>query len=67
MKDRLFMSYRHHAIWYGCGAYMVAKGDGTDYYFSNHKDAMNKIDEIEDRKKADRGAQMIPTIERRTK
>ena len=51
MKDRKFMSYRRHVIWYNEYGYMVAKGDGTDYHFSNHKDAMDKIDEIEDRKK----------------
>ena len=48
MKHIKFLSHRNHAIWYGDGVYMVAKGDGTDEYFTDWKDAMKWIDQIED-------------------
>ena len=50
MKDKKFMSYKHHVIWYNNSGYMVAKGDGTDFYFNDWHDAMKKIDEIENAK-----------------
>ena len=45
MKDKKFMSCAGHAIWVGETGegdliYMVAKGDGTDEYFADWKDAM---------------------------
>ena len=48
-KHKVFMSYKHRAIWYGVDDdgdiyYMVAKGDGTDEYFVDWKDAMNWIE-----------------------
>ena len=49
MKDKVFMSYHHRRIWVrtGCSdiVYMVAKGDGTDEYFLDWRDAMKWIDE----------------------
>lgn len=50
MKSKRFMSHRGHVIWYYDGAYMVAKGDGTDEYFSTWQAAMEYIDRIEDAK-----------------
>lgn len=55
-KDRVFMSYRHKRIWVSkvenCEFfYMVAKGDGTDEYFKDWKDAMDWIDEKQDKRK----------------
>lgn len=44
MKDKRFMSYKGHVIWYNEYGYMVAKGDGTDEYFSDWKDAMEYIE-----------------------
>lgn len=43
--DRVFMSVAGRAIWYsktgeGDIIYMVAKGDGTDKYFTDWHDAM---------------------------
>ena len=52
MKDRYFMSYRKHAIWYNDGIYMVAKGDRTDQIFSSYLEAMEWIDQIENAKKS---------------
>ena len=48
--DRVFMSHKGKRIWYrktddGDIIYMVAKGDGTDEYFLDWKDAMNWINE----------------------
>lgn len=57
-KDKVFMSHRGKRIWYakdtetGDVLYMVAKGDGTDEYFLNWRDAMNYIDEVKDAKSA---------------
>lgn len=53
-RDRVFMSHNGSRIWYtrtgdGDVVYMVAKGDGTDQYFLDWKDALKWIDE---RKKA---------------
>lgn len=39
-----FMSYKRKTIWYYDGAYMVARGDGTDEYFTTWQDAMDWID-----------------------
>ena len=43
-----FMSYNGSAIYYGVVdgniVYAVAKGDGTDKYFSSWEDAMDFID-----------------------
>ena len=49
MKDRVFMSYKHHRIWYnfdndGTIYYMVARGNGTDEYFMSFEKAMEWID-----------------------
>ena len=43
-RDKHFMSVAGRAIWYtrtndGDVVYMVAKGDGTDKYFSDWRDA----------------------------
>ena len=45
-SDISFMSYKGKAIWYSpvSDCYMVARGDGTDEYFSDWKDAMKWID-----------------------
>lgn len=48
-KDKVFMSYKRHRIWYGVTddgdiVYMVARGDGTDEYFSSWEDAFEWID-----------------------
>ena len=44
-RDRKFMSVAGRAIWYtrtndGEVLYMVAKGDGTDEYFTDWREAM---------------------------
>ena len=49
-RDRVFMSHNGKRIWYtrtpeGDTLYMVAKGDGTDEYFTDWRDAMKWIDE----------------------
>ena len=49
-RDRVFMSHRRRRIWYsrsedGDVLYMVARGDGTDQYFTDWEDAMNWIDD----------------------
>jgi len=53
MKDKVFMSYKKHRIWYRIAedgiVYMVAHGDGTDEYFTNFEDAMDWIDRGEGR------------------
>lgn len=53
-KEKIFMSYRHHSIWYtinkGTIYYMVALGDGTDKYFDDFAKAMDWIDTVEDKK-----------------
>lgn len=46
-----FMSYKRKAIYYnrlddGTVCYMVAKGDRTDEYFADWKDAMDYIDRM---------------------
>lgn len=52
MKDRKhFMSFKKKAIYYGklddgTMYYMVAKGDGTDKYFVELKDAMNYVSNL---------------------
>ena len=48
-KDKVFMSYKGKRIWYtksddGEILYMVAKGDGTDEYFTDWRDAMDWIE-----------------------
>jgi hypothetical protein len=47
-KDHVFMSYNGRRIWVRIvnlePVYMVAKGDGTDEYFTDWKDAMEWID-----------------------
>ena len=48
-RDRVFMSHNGKRIWYtitpdGDVLYMVAKGDGTDKYFTDWEEAMNWID-----------------------
>lgn len=48
-KHKIFMSWHGKRIWYtksedGDVVYMVAKGDGTDEYFSDWKDAAAWID-----------------------
>ena len=45
MSDKRIMSHYGHAIWYGDGVFMVAKGDGTDKYFSTLEDAMRYCEE----------------------
>ena len=42
--DIRVMNYFGHVIWYYEGAYMVAKGDGTDEYFDDIHAAMDWID-----------------------
>ena len=50
MKDKKFMSYHGHAIWYNELGFMVAlKRNGTDDYFDTYEEAMRAIDEKEDR------------------
>lgn len=48
MKDKVFMSWHGHTIWYravdGDISYMVARGDGTDEHFVDWKDAIEYID-----------------------
>ena len=40
------MSYLGRVIWYCNGAFMVAKGDGTDEYFGSIEDAMKWIENM---------------------
>lgn len=54
-RDRVFMSHNGSRIWYGRTGdgdifYMVAKGDGTDQYFVDWRDAMDWIDERKERR-----------------
>lgn len=48
MKDKVFMSWKGHRIWYrlidGEAVFMVAKGDGTDEHFTNWQDAVKYIE-----------------------
>lgn len=49
MKDKVFMSYNGKRIWYnvmedGTIYYMVARGDGTDEYFTSWEAACEWID-----------------------
>jgi hypothetical protein len=48
MKDKVFMSWQGHRIWYrlvdGKAVFMVAKGDGTDEYFAKWEDAAKYIE-----------------------
>lgn len=44
MKGKRIMSYMGKVIWYCDGSFMVAKGDGTDEYFSTIEDAMKWIE-----------------------
>lgn len=47
-KDKVFLSWNGHAIWYrvidGDITYMVARGDGTDEYFTDWEEAIKYID-----------------------
>lgn len=54
MKDKRFMSYRGHVIWYNdCGFMVALDRDGTDRFFSTWQEAMKAIDEVEDKKNAE--------------
>lgn len=48
MKDKVFMSWKGHRIWYrlidGEAVYMVARGDGTDEYFTTWQAATEWIE-----------------------
>ena len=55
-KDKVFMSHMGKRIWYtvsddGSVMYMVAKGDGTDKYFSDWRDAFEWIEQKKGEKK----------------
>lgn len=45
MKDVRIMSHYGRVIWYNDGAFMVAKGDGTDKYFGSLEAAMKWIED----------------------
>lgn len=54
--DRIFMSHCGRAIWYrkdgdGNILYMVAKGDGTDEYFTDWHDAFEYCEQLPRRRK----------------
>lgn len=58
-KRKRFMSYKKKVIFYekldDCTmCYMVAKGDGTDEYFIDWRDAIAYIDKIENRRNYER-------------
>ena len=44
MKSKRIMSHYGRVIWWYDGAFMVAKGDGTDEYFGSLKEAMEWIE-----------------------
>lgn len=50
MKDKRVMNYLGRVIWMSEYGFMVAKGDGTDEYFSTIEEAMNYIEDEKCRK-----------------
>lgn len=48
------MSHRGHVIYYNAFGFMVAKGDGTDEYFTTWQQAAEWIDKKEDAKQKER-------------
>ena len=53
-KAKRFMSHRGHVIYYNAFGFMVAKGDGTDEYFTTWQQAAEWIDKKEDAKQKER-------------
>ena len=46
MRGKRVMSHLGHVVWYCDGAFMVARGDGMDEYFSDLESAMAWIESL---------------------